>query len=180
MKTIQAEINFGGFYESIHSDYIDSNIESAFDGYYNMGEKIYNLDYTAFEVLYSKAYISMINEVCDLELEFYSIDSPSEYNFRTDTILVNVNEADLWRINSFTRYNDLKEQVQKRLDVITTSRDGYIPFYTAEEVLNDPELITGIKLSIIADYCNSDELESYLDNNNIYEDIQNLAYENEV
>ena len=182
MKTTQIEINFGGFYESIHSDYIDYNIESAFEGYeYEaINEKIYNLDYTLFEVLYSKAYIAMINEVCDLELEFYSIDSPREYNFRTDTILVNVTEADLWRINSFIKYNDLKEEVQNRLEVITTSRDGYIPFYTAEEVLKDVSMMTGIKLSIIADYCNDEELDSYLDMNNIYEDIENLAYDNEV
>jgi len=159
---INTHINFGGFYDSIHSDYIDNNIED-----------FETVDYTALQTLYGTAYVDMINEELGSEIKFIGIDSPREYNFTTDKLVVDVNLISLQGIKAFIRSNDLKEEVQSLLDEVTTSRSGCIPFYTAEEVLNDEEMITGIRLDVIATYLNENSLQSYLDMNYVYEDIRN-------
>ena len=159
---INTHINFGGFYESIHSYYIDNNIED-----------FETVDYTALQTLYGTAYVDMINEELGSEIKFIGIDSPREYNFTTDKLVVDVNEVSLQGIKAFIRENELQDEVQALLDEVTTSRDGYIPFYTVEEVLNDEEMITGIRLDVIAAYLNENSLESYLDTNYVYEDIRN-------
>ena len=159
---INTHINFGGFYESIHSYYIDNNIED-----------FETVDYTALQTIYGTAYVDMINEELGSEIKFIGIDSPREYNFTTDKLVVDVNAVSLQGIKAFIRENELKEEVQSLLDEVTTSRDGYIPFYTAEDVLNDPEMITGIRLDVIATYLNENNLEQYLSDNYVDEAIAN-------
>ena len=139
---VETTINFGGFYESIHSGNIDRMIEL------NIESDCYHTDLIDFDnVDYRKTELSYVNDYCakfssyifneyKLNIDFKDINiwSPSEYNFQTDKIdcTVNLNQANKLN-NLFLKDNDFLEYLKER----TQSYSGYHSYYTYEEALND-------------------------------------------
>lgn len=100
MKTFN--IKFEGFYESIHSGEIDSQLESYFvneDGteQVELPDNInYQLLHSEYVKLYVQAFTQVLNAELSLEiaLAFKELVSPREYNFITDSINTNIDNDD--------------------------------------------------------------------------------------
>ncbi len=84
-------LNFGGLYASNHNDNIDYRIEQIFEDEELPYDEVFDhIPYKAIYTEYAKRYVSAFNDYSDLNLEFIRLDSPREYNFRTDVIMVNM------------------------------------------------------------------------------------------
>lgn len=178
-------IDFGGFYESIHSGLIDSRLELDFeyyqereenfdpDGYwdsinYRETFRLYAIDYT--KELFSYIENEYIEEELDLErslrlssidLENLYINSPREYNFSTDKIVIP--DASLgisiqlkWL---FKKILNKDSRFREYIRSLTTSSSGYIPFYDYKEIvsLEKEDTALGMMLSYLAEVFNRSE-----------------------
>jgi hypothetical protein len=147
---INTNINFMGFYNSIHSDHIDHAIESYFtddDGNFN-DKEVENLDYHKIHDDYIKDFTDdfqtwivdnypITPSFCNLKLI-----SPKYYNYSTDVINCDINESDGVSMRNF--FKDDKEFLSFLKDR-TKSYDGYISFYTYETALANKD-------DILSDY----------------------------
>lgn len=157
-------INFGGFYESIH----DAQIESQFEAYEayedNIDPRANERDYTKTQINYSKKYLKEIEQFLfdnkiEVKLNFVKIESPSEYNFRTDKIVVNILKKHQKSIINFVN-NKFGVELIELIRTQTTLSSGYRPFYTFNEIYseNKNDLLLEACLEIICDQVNKDEL----------------------
>lgn len=161
MKNIN--INFGGFYNSFHSQNIDFHIEQEEEYFLNEYEnkskcieylkendiEFWELyDHKKTYANYSKLYIESFNEwlkvgfKLDLNIVFKSLSSPKYYNHSTDIIIVNtkpIKKLELDRLINNELLNDefnIYELFTEKLHKITTSCSGYIAFYNYNDVFN--------------------------------------------
>ena len=66
------------------------------------------------------------------------LDSPREYNFETDVILCEVDKGKIQSLtNIFLNSSEYKKDFIKHIEDITTSKSGYIPFYSFEDIMNN-------------------------------------------
>jgi len=133
-------INFGGFYESLHDYYVESAVANHFGYYLEDGEidqeAMWYLDTTIWKWArerYSKEYIDELNYMLDTRIKFVELDSPSMYNYRTDIIIANTSRKDRLIIMKYIREERLKEQALKHIRISSTSYDGYISFLNYED-----------------------------------------------
>ena len=120
---IKTTVNFGGFYDSIHSDIIDTYVV---DMEYNWEEVNYNDTYK----IYSENYIKALNNMLDTDLIFKALNSPKFYNYTTDKINVEISKKDILKLFKYIKDEDLKQAIFNRIKFVSTSRDGYAAFYT--------------------------------------------------
>lgn len=154
-------INFGGFYNSIH----DAQIENQFEAYEdNIDTGANERDYTPTQVNYSKEYLKkmeqfLFNEKIEVKLNFVRIESPREYNFRTDVIVVNILKKHQKSIINFVN-NKFQAELIELVSKQTTPTSGYRPFYTFNDIYkhNINDLLLEACLEIICDQVNKDEL----------------------
>lgn len=160
-------LNFGGFYDSIHSDLIDTELENILETEDLEYDQIFDyIDFKAIYLEYSKRLVEGLNDNFDLNLKFEQLIRPKEYNFSTDIIIVDI---------SFQDYNYLfldtdQEELKNKITKATTNRDGYSAFYNYSEMLNEPQFIAEFLLDIImegADYALFDWF--YYDNQWFYD-----------
>lgn len=174
--TIQTSINFGGFYNSIHESQIDAFIEFYYQDEFNYLDPGEYPSFNYENIDYKKTFNSYIKDYCiefesyilnqyeiDINFKNIKLNSPKEYNFKTDTIGCNINEIENKKLIE-TFKNDL--DFLNYLENSTTSSDGFISFYTFEQALNDKDNVLSIYL-----------LE-YLSNE--FNDTQELPYEFEI
>ena len=175
---IKTSIEFGGFYYSIHSDNIDSLIESYHsneDGVFDYDSIADLLDYKTIHNNYIKEYTDIfsqwLNDKYELEITFKNItlQSPKEYNFRTDIINCEISTRDnALLIQTFKRDKDFILYLNER----TTSCSGFISFYTMEEALNDKDnILSQYILAYASMLFNEDDFFSYYDRNYCYDNI---------
>jgi hypothetical protein len=158
-------LDFGGFYESIHSGLIECEVERQFEddegNFDQVGFDNYNWR-EAFEK-YAEHYVDMISDyLCDVmdvpfTMKYVSLVSPRFYNFSTDKIEVHIGVEDATRLSKWMA-SENEAYLDQVITDVTTSRDGYVPFRTYDEVCDDPQLLTEICLSITCDMYNQDEL----------------------
>lgn len=136
MKLIETSINFGGFYESIHDTIVteavarDVGAENEETGEIDWNEDMDNYnDWKTVQIKYCKEWIDLFNEEFDTKVIFKGLDSPKEYNFRTDTIDTDISIKDVLTLFKVVKEQDLKKNVIDNLKRITTYRDGYIPWH---------------------------------------------------
>lgn len=130
---IETVINFGGFYNSIHSDMIDTYVE---DYEYNWEDVNYKSTYKN----YAKDYIKVLNNKLDTNISFKSLNSPKYYNFSTDKINVEITKKDILKLFQYIRNEELKQEVFNIIKKSSTSRDGYIAFYNYEDFFKKDNL----------------------------------------
>jgi hypothetical protein len=149
-------LNFGGFYESYHSDRVDSIIEL-----FEVVEQ--NVNYKETYLNYSKCLVSAINSHLDIEMSFISLDSPKYYNYSTDKIIVDINKKDILKLFKYIKENDLKKEVIDKIVDVTTSKSGYVAFYQKEDFFKKENLnfLVETILEIIYDYIEEDVLYSF-------------------
>ena len=119
---IETNINFGGFYYSIHKDILDIYIE---DMEYNWEA----VDYKETYKIYSESYIKVLNNILDTDLIFKALNSPKYYNFTTDFISVELSKKDILKLFKYVKDEDLKQEVINIIKDNSTSKDGYVAFY---------------------------------------------------
>jgi hypothetical protein len=133
-------VNFGGFYESLHDYYVEESIASYFGYYLEDGEvdqeQMWHIGFDIWKwvkIEYSKEYVNELNYMLDTRIKFVELDSPSMYNYRTDVIIANISRKDRLAIMEYIREEGLKEQVLKHIKISSTSYDGYISFLNYED-----------------------------------------------
>jgi len=149
---ISVRIDFGGFYESIHDSRITGDIESNLDYIANFlalddskVKKIYsninfNDIYNNYIVNYCNSLANIILNEFGISFDFVNLklDSPRDYNFETDVILCEVDKGKIQSLtNIFLNSSEYKEDFIKHIEDITTSKSGYIPFYSSEDIMNN-------------------------------------------
>jgi len=105
-------IEFGGFYCSIHEQLIESMLESYYSDENGDPLDYYSLDipYSVIFNKYSKKYLCFLKEYLfdnyNLQFKpvFKQLISPREYNFSTDKINVDLNNVDA---NKFIGHNSI-------------------------------------------------------------------------
>ena len=152
MKTT---LNFGGFYESIHSELIESTVEQVIEDD-NVTEDM--IKWADLNLEYSKKYVDFLNERFELNLKFLELNSPKYYNYSTDVIIVEISTDDFKKVSDIVDKEKLKEVVKE----ITTGRSGYIPFYTFDEVFQDNEMLCQCMFDVLIDEISTEDLvENY-------------------
>jgi len=146
---IKTTIEFGGFYESIHSDNIENLIEAYEYDYDNI-----DWDKTHDDYIKDYCYVlsSFILEEYDLDIDFKNISlySPRFYNYETDTIDCEINNQQVNRLNEiFLKDNDFIEYLKER----TKSVSGYMSFYTYNQAIDNKD---DILIAYVLEYiCNN-------------------------
>ena len=139
-------LNFGGFSDSIHSDLIDTEIESILETENLEYDQICDyIDFKAIHLEYSKRLVLDFNDNFDLNLKFEQLIQPKEYNFTTDIIIVEMSMQDYNYLFLDTDQDELKNKITKA----TTNRDGYLAFYNYSEMLDEPQFIAEFLLDTL-------------------------------
>jgi hypothetical protein len=132
MKTII--IPFTGFYGSLHSDLIqdaETQLFSDDQGTVNdaLQERFYRAcDYRHAHTQYAKAYAQAFAEKLELPLTFESLQSPREYNFTTDRIFCNIDDATVTKLHEETNTPTLRTVAAQN----HTSRSGFFSYYSPD------------------------------------------------
>jgi len=170
-KQVEFNLNFGGFYESIHSCMIDDSIANYYDKDINdifedqYLNKIYNeIDFKAMQKNYCiewlNEYLSIVDNHNQLNIEFKGINSPEYYNYETDKINALINEFAIDNIIKNANY-DLIEYINEN----SQSYDGFHSHYIGfNEVIKNKAVF----MTYYTDYLtelNKDKIKY------IYEDI---------
>jgi len=170
-------IEFGGFYCSIHDQLIDSMLDSYYD---DQDYSDLNIDYSAIFTKYSKQYLLFLKEhlfeaySLQFRSRFKELLSPREYNFSTDKINVDLNDLDAKNIIKAFKNN---ASFLAYLQEATVSRSGYISFYSFNDAIADKD---GILLTFIFYFiCQHNSLIidlwlQYYDFNNVYEILYSM------
>ena len=124
MKTFQ--INFGGFYNSIHDEIVEQQVSS-----------IPASSYKDVQIDYCKGYIKLLNEELGTDFKFVALDSPKEYNFITDVIIAECSDEDIKQLDKVLHNHKLMDKVKELIRYRTTSREGYIALKSYDEVMQD-------------------------------------------
>lgn len=145
-------IDFGGFYHSIHSSFIDDKIQ-----YCEINED--NVNYKETYKDYCIEYLELLNNILDLNLEFIQVDSPQFYNFTTDKIEAEINE------NDFNKLKDTYLNDKEFIDYVnenSKSYDGFMSFYNGfNEVVKEDEILLQYMFNyILKEY--ADDIENYI------------------
>lgn len=169
------KLNFGGFYGSIHSDLIDSEIENILESENLRYDEICDyIDFKAIYLEYSKRVVLDVNNNFDLNLKFEQLIQPREYNFHTDEILVEMTMQDY---NSLFLETD-QSSLQLKIQDATTASSGYIPFYNKLEILNEPQFIAEFLLDIVIEGADDYLYDWFYEDNCWFYEIVESAIDN--
>lgn len=137
------QLPFEGFYNSVHGDILDHEIESIFSD--DSGHPLPDYDslycsvwdkpgaWSTIALEYSQLYVEALkNELKDAHditldsLKFESLASPREYNFETDRIFCHISQKDIETLRALVTNEQLAAVIAKRC----TSRSGFISYYS--------------------------------------------------
>ena len=164
-------LNFGGFYNSLHSDLIENLLEYYYD---ETDYSELDIPYKDLEALYSKHYINFLSKYMqdkykyNITFEFIRVDNPKFYNYHTDAIETSIASKSIdFLINLFKDDNDFNTYLKERCK----SYSGYMSFYTYDEAKQNTD---DILIVYIMDYIldNKDILSAWLNyyyNDYVYE-----------
>ena len=132
IKDTEFALDFGGFYESIHTEYIDRHIEDL-----NINWEY--VDYKKTYENYAKCFVDYINFSLNMKLKYVELDSPKYYNYRNDKIIVSINEID--KYNLIQKYRNDNEFVEWGNEA-SASKSGFISFCRGiDNLINEQELL---------------------------------------
>ena len=132
-NTIEFNINFGGFYESIHSHIVNTVIANHFDydDYDDVDDNdIDTVDINAMQLDYCEQWLEHYKEIIPFGVGFVGIDSPDYYNFETDKITVRIGTN---RVNELIDTSKHDYEFIEWLDDASQSYDGFNSFYQGFE-----------------------------------------------
>ena len=169
---MELNLGFGEFYYSVHSDIVDFLVESNFDENNDEEDYYESIDYQRIYKEYCKYYVKyLFDYILDtdgikLTTKSNNIDmwSPREYNFSTDVIILkDVPKSTVKKLTTlFNRYLE-GSKFRDFIKVKTTSRDGYMPLYKYEDVVDKKDLDVSLEflLEFVANEFNEEGHELY-------------------
>ena len=167
MQNIKTQIDFGGFYHSIHSDVIEREIEAAIcdDDGIIFDDCEYEVDYNKTRHNYIEHYCWLFEDYLDfqydLKIKFKNLNlwSPREYNFETDSIICEITPAEHDKLTNHFRKDD---EFLDYLTEATKSYDGYRSYYTIDDALRDKNGMLDVYiLRYLASKFENDEYHSF-------------------
>lgn len=130
---IKFYIEFGGFYDSWHSDRIDNEIECSIQ---YMEDEI-NWEDTHKD--YAKKYLDILSDEIGIKMKFLGLWKPRFYNFETDEIEAEISKHQFNRIRERITSDD---EVIEWIENASKSRDGFTSFYNGYEAVSaDDEML---------------------------------------
>ena len=136
MNTIKTQLNFGGFYDTIHSSIVEDSVamdlgalDECDENDWENEDLINFNNWTAFNVEYCKEWVKLLNNELETEIVFTDLDSPREHNFSTDVIIAHITVKDTLKLFKQIKELDLKDDVIEAIEKHTTSYDGYAAYY---------------------------------------------------
>ena len=159
---LQANFNFGGFYNSNHDWIIDNYINSFITDRetdelpQNEGEIYGAIKYKGLRNFYCNELINFINSKLNINLEYLELNSPAYYNFTTDKIVVKFGGSDFLNLKEYVNQclrEDINTLIIEMLKEWTTSRDGFTPYYSYSEIKDDLEWQMEAVLTLFAQNC---------------------------
>lgn len=134
--TVEIELPFIGFYESVHDATIDLAFESYFEN--DSGEMLegYNdsiwsadVDWSAIHREYCEQYVDGFADATEIWMQFADMSSPREYNFTTDRIFANADAERMDEIRTKVEaYPEWPGVIRERF----TDRDGFWSNYSSD------------------------------------------------
>lgn len=156
--TIEIELPFAGFYESVHGEQIDYGIESNFQDDQGIvpeeiAEVIWDTDtnYKACELDYAKAYVDVYAAAYNLTLEFRELSSPRFYNFSTDRIFALALTSEIEAIRkACEKHEHWPAYIKERC----TSYDGFSSNYSANSTDSDwtDPLLDAVQYRVVLEF----------------------------
>tara|TARA_R110000851_G_scaffold329247_2_gene500950 strand:- start:68 stop:607 length:540 start_codon:yes stop_codon:yes gene_type:complete len=135
---MEVVFNFGGFYGSNYSDEIDSVIYDEDEDNHIDSDSI---DFKALHIAVAKQITEQfnvfLNEEFDLEInfKFNSLESPTFYNYCTDTIILDISNEDKIKLDILVdNDSEIHNYLDKAINDVTTYKDGYVPFFNYDDV----------------------------------------------
>jgi hypothetical protein len=120
-------------------------------------------NWSAIHQSYIESYVNKLSDYItdnyqiDIDFKKVSLDSPTQYNFKTDVINCSVNKKKIELLNNKLIIDD---EFAKYLKDSTQSYDGYMSFYTYEQALNNKDDILSVYvLRYICNQLNSEYLD---------------------
>ena len=180
---LQANFNFGGFYNSNHDWVIDNYIDSFIRDRetdelpQNEGEIYDAIDYKGLRNFYCSELIKFMNSKLNIKLEYLELSSPAYYNFTTDKIVVKFEESDFINLKEYVNpclREDINILITEMLKDWTTSRDGFIPYYSYSEIKDNLEWQMEAVLTLFAQNCLGGEDDFWYE---WYDNIDDLLWQ---
>jgi hypothetical protein len=131
-ETRICSIPFSGFYSSYHDAQLDDALSLiCSDDCGEIDDARWNVAYDAIDwrkvhLAYAQEYTARMLSECGIKAKFKHLDSPREYNFRTDEIDIEISLSELQRIYAECDKSQLNILVADRLK----ARSGFCPFYS--------------------------------------------------
>lgn len=171
---VQLEIDFGGFYGSLHEDKVDSEVNHHIEDYDMEWDE---LNYRGAYIQYSKDYVDFLNYELETNMKFAELCSPREYNFSTDKIIVDASKMDCVKILHYT-LEYYRDDLVEALEDATTGHDGYIPFYKYSDMFKteNRDKLMEICFRVLCRELDG-EWDSYYDLNVVFEHISEALLE---
>ena len=169
---------FDGFVESYYDSLIDSAIEYDMD-YLRHDEGI-EVDWDDFDVDYE----GFKNRICEIfcdkwhehapsivkAVKSFTLDSPREYNFRTDKVYADVELQGDWKEQMLFFMDAHKDALEKKINEDWSSSDGFWSFIDhtfagfREHIEDEDEDYVGIMIGYMMEFMESNKF----DDNEIY------------
>lgn len=113
----------------------------------------WKFDFATAKVRYAQELFGYFSMECGLEVHVRSIDFTRDNFQRPDlAVLHPIGIVNAEKISGVIRANeDLRQKLNQRVQELTTRRDGYIPFYTEEELWADRGWLMQLSLEILLD-----------------------------
>lgn len=121
--------------EHVYMDCPDDLTEAEYSDFWN---NYFPEHYKEIQEETAKAYMDALGGELGIKLTFESIDSPRQYNYTTDRLFCDADEAELLHLYNRTDKKILSEVIKER----HTSRPGFSSYYDNEitaESWQDPE-----------------------------------------
>ena len=155
MQTNKAQFNFN---DVVYCNWYDSEYERADQE----GENI-DIDTVKARKINAKYFVDFLNEELKTELVFNDLYLPKYYNFDDDQIIVNYSNDDLKLLRKFIAANSLQKALVDKIKDYTTSCNGYIAFYTTEQLIKNNDLVFRVMLETILENGLNDGYDFYFD-----------------
>ena len=154
--------------DAMYEFWYQTRIEMANDNYKN----IY-IDTVKARNIFAQSVIDFLNNSFNLSLSYDGLYMPKFYNYDSDKINFSYKDNDFNLLLTAIKDYDLLDELECRIQQRTTSRDGYIAFYSYDELKSDKDLYIGVILETFfnSDYA-QDEYKQYYDYNCIYEKLE--------
>lgn len=144
MEKLITAVPFSGFYNTIHGDLFDRELEHDTDYFSHevhvnkeaadlyISEMQDCVDWQKAHEAYAKDYVELFNEYFEgetgvkLDLEFESLESPKFYNYSNDRIFAYITPEKLKEVYQAAKKSAFAERIKERF----TSYDGFASFYS--------------------------------------------------